>query len=137
MQQTVITDINSDYKEGLSPTELVKGREALNNMILNLLLTNPRTGNHFGDRIYEPTYGCGLEYYLYEPVDTEVALTIKDTIYDSITSWLPEFYITRNSIIVKPDFDNSLYDITIAYIYQGNPYDLLFTAKEKGSITQK
>lgn len=124
MVETKLADLDSEFKEGISTSEILRGKDALNNLIQNLFRTNAQLGNSLGDRPYENTYGSNLEKYLFEPLDVQVSLDIKDSLYDAITSFLPELYITRSSIMVNPLYDEDAYYIYIAYIYLGNPYDL-------------
>lgn len=131
MVNTITTDLDSTFTEGKSTSELVKGADALNNMILNLFKTSSQLGNSLGQRPYENTYGCNLEKYLFEPLDLTVAIDIKDELYDAITTFLPEFYVTRSSIIVSPMYDEDAYRIYIAYVYLGDAYDLSITANRK------
>ena len=132
-ESKLIADIDSKYEEGKSSSEILTGVDALRNFILNLFKTSSRLGDSFGERPYEPTYGCLLEKYLFEPMGVSTALDIKDTLYDSITSFLPEFYVTRNSIIVNPLEDVDAYRVYIAFVYQGDPadIDLLISRKVK------
>ena len=129
----LIADIDSKYEEGKSPSEILTGVDALRNFILNLFKTSSRLGDSFGERPYEPTYGCNLEKCLFEPLGVAVALEMKDTIYEAITTFLPEFYITRNSIIVSPLEEADAYRVYVAFVYQGNPadMDLLMSRKAK------
>lgn len=123
-ESKLIADIDSKYEEGKSASEILTGVDALRNYILNLFKTSSRIGDSFGERPYEPTYGCALERYLFEPLGVSTALDIKDTLYDAITSFLPEFYITRKSVIVRPLEDEDAYRIYIAFVYRGDPADI-------------
>lgn len=127
----ILTDINSDYKEQLNSSELVTGTDALNNMLLNLFTTSSQLGSFLGDRIFEPTFGCDLERYLFEQVDDTTAQDIKNTIYDSVSNFLPEIYMPRSAIFVITDYDNDAYDVTLMYSYQGDPRELRFTLKRR------
>ena len=127
----LITDIDSKFEEGKSSSELLTGTDALRNFILNLFKTSSRIGNSYGERPYEPTYGCALERYLYEPLGIEIAGDIKDTIFDAITSFLPEFYLTRSSILVNPLYDIDAYRIYVAFVYRGTPEDIDITVSRK------
>lgn len=129
----LIVDIDSDYQEQLSPSELVKGKSALTNMILNLFTTTCRKGEFLGERPYEPTYGANLEEKLFEPLDPITALEIQDVLYESITTWLPELYVRRETIVVDPIYANDAYDVQIVCLYQGDPYDIEFTLSRKNN----
>lgn len=120
----VITDIDSEFMEGQSNSELLRSKEALNNMIKNLFETSSQIGDSLGERPYENTYGCNLTRYLFEPLDDATALEIKDVLYEAITTFLPEFYVIRSSMAVIALYNEDAYRILIAYVYQGNPYDL-------------
>lgn len=127
----ILTDIDSSYKEGEVNSELIKGPNAIKNMVMNLFKTTSQQGDMLGERPYENTYGCNLERYLFQPLDDTTALNIRDTIYDSVCAWIPEVFITQNSILVVPDYDHDAYMVYVAYIYQGNPDDLEFTISRK------
>lgn len=131
MKQDLTIDIDSEFEEGKSNSELVRGTKALKNMLLNLFKTLSQYGDSLGDRPYEPTYGCNLEKYLFEPLDTSVGLEIRDDLYDSITTFLPEYYVTRSTIIVTPLYDQDAYKIYIAYVYLGNPSDIELVVSRK------
>lgn len=120
----LITDIDSEFSENSSESELIRGKEALNNMIKNLFETSAQIGNSLGERPYENSYGCNLTRYLFEPLDDITALDIRDVLYDAITTFLPEFYVIRSSIAVVALYNENAYRVMIAYVYQGNPYDL-------------
>lgn len=122
----ILTDIDSKFQEGISPSELLKGVNAVKNMILNLIKTTAQNDTSLGERPYENTYGCDLERYLFAPLDEITALNIRDSLYDSITAFLPDLFVTQNSIMVVPDYSQDLYMVYIAYVYQGNPDDLEF-----------
>lgn len=127
----ILIDIDSDFEEGKSKDVLLYGRETLKNWILNLFTTSSSNGDFLGERPYEPTYGANLERYLFDPVNEFTALDIGDSIYDAITTFLPEFFITRSSIIVTPNQTLPGYVIVIVYIYQGETNNLKFTVVQQ------
>ena len=55
----------------------------------------------------------------------------KTTIFDAITSFLPEFYLTRSSILVNPLYDIDAYRIYVAFVYRGTPEDIDITVSRK------
>lgn len=119
-----LTDINSAFHEGRTPSELVWGVDAIANQLQNLFTTSSRVGDDFlGDRPYEPTYGCGIERHLFDPLDEMTAEEMKDDIYDAVTTFIPEIFVTRESIVVIPDYDNNAFKVFVYYVYEGNPYD--------------
>jgi len=119
-----IQDLDSKFVRNHSVSEILRGDKALNNMILNLFETNNQYENSLGDRPYEPTFGCNLQRYLFDPLDLNIAMDIKDELYLAITTFMPEVFVTRNSISVVPIYDEDAYKIVVAYVYLGNPYDL-------------
>lgn len=127
----LLIDIDTDFTEGKSKDILLRGREAINNWILNLFTTSSQFDDYTGDRPYEPSYGSNLERFLYEPVDVFTASDIKDSIYDAITTFIPELYVNRNSISVVADGGNACFHITIVYLYRGDPGNLQFTVKSQ------
>lgn len=127
----VLTDIDSDYKEQLNSSELVKGKDALDNMIRNLITTSPNQGSFLGERIFEPSYGCNLERYLFEPLDETTAIDIQDVIYYSVSNFLTEIYLPRNAIFVTPDYNSDSYNIYLYYSYRGDVNELNFSLARK------
>jgi phage baseplate assembly protein W len=115
---TGIYDVDSNYTEGQSKNIIVAGREAIDNLIQNLFSTSSAYDNKsYGERVYEPTYGCELERRLFEPMDEMVAEEIQTIIYDAIVTFLGELYVTRDSIAVRPNYKTASYDVLIVYKY--------------------
>lgn len=127
----ILTDIDSEYQQGVSYSELVKGVDAVRNMILNLFKTNSQAGDSLGDRPYENSYGCNIERYLFSPLDEITALNIKDCIYNAVTSFLPDLFVSQNSIMVIPNYNSDSYLVVVAYVYRGEPSSLDFNLPRK------
>ena len=90
---------------------------------LKMLLWSEK-GELFGD----PEFGTGLKKYLYDQNDYILADLVIDNIYDAITTFMPQLYITRNDIKVelghakiivtiralnRLDFTTNLYNIVL------------------------
>jgi phage baseplate assembly protein W len=70
--------------------------QAVTNYI-NLLLTKP------GERIMHPTYGIGIQLYLFEPNTERIRQNIEFAISSQADYWLP--YITNHKIEVRERAD--------------------------------
>jgi len=111
-----ITDLDSDYNEETTRNIIVKNRDAIRNLVFNLLSCNNGANYNFqGDRLYEPTYGCMLERKLFEPVDEFTASDITEIIYDAVTDFLPELNLMRSNIATEVTDDNQGYRVVLIY----------------------
>ena len=63
--------------------------------IKNLLLTNK------GERVGQPDFGCGLLQILFEPMSDDLLESVRSTIEEAISFWLP--HVTINKIEVERD----------------------------------
>ena len=63
--------------------------------IRNLLLTNK------GERVGQPTFGCGLLKVLFEPMTDDLINDVETNISEAMAEWLP--HVTINKLNVEQD----------------------------------
>ena len=82
-------------------------KDQIKSNLVNLLLTDT------GERIMNPNFGTNLKRFLFEGITDNNLETLKDNILNSILSYISE--ITVTNIILVPNTDNNLVDLTIEY----------------------
>lgn len=80
---------------------------ALKTRISNLLSTVP------GEMVLDPTYGCNLNQYLFDPVSRERGYVIGRYVRAQIEKHVPQ--IKLNNIIVAANSDLQQYDLEIVF----------------------
>jgi phage baseplate assembly protein W len=60
-----------------------------------------------------PNFGCNLRRFLFSGITNENISLLKDNLINKISIYVPE--ITVTDIILAPDTDNNLLDLTIDY----------------------
>ena len=90
--------------------------EAVKNNIKNLLNTRR------GERVFQPSFGIGLENYIFDQIDERLELIIKDEIISTCKIWLP--FITIMNLSIET-YDNSLeknkLNIKLSFYINNNP----------------
>jgi len=107
---SILNDVNLYYS--LQNFRLLfYGTEAIDNMIDNILFTTP------GERHYEPLFGSGILYLLWEPIDPVTAWKMETASYDALKIWMPYIDVKLNKSKIEPMKDGQQgYDIKIEYI---------------------
>ena len=82
-------------------------KDQIKSNLVNLLLTDT------GERIMNPNFGTNLKRFLFEGITDNNLEILKDNILNSILSYISE--ITVTNIILVPNTDNNLVDLTIEY----------------------
>ena len=82
-------------------------KDQIKSNLVNLLLTDK------GERVMNPNFGTNLKRFLFEGITDNNLETLKDNILNSILSYISE--ITVTNIILVPNTDNNLVDLTIEY----------------------
>jgi len=82
-------------------------KDQIKSNLINLLLTDT------GERVMNPNFGTNLKRFLFEGITDNNLETLKDNILNSILSYISE--ITVTNIILVPNTDNNLVDLTIEY----------------------
>ena len=82
-------------------------KDQIKSNLVNLLLTDT------GERIMNPNFGTNLKRFLFEGITDNNLETLKNNILISILNYISE--ITVTNIILVPDTDNNLINLTIEY----------------------
>ena len=85
----------------------IKDRTAIARSIRNLVLTVP------GERFFNPDLGSRVNELLFDVMDDISGATIRDEIDETITKYEPR--VRLQSVLVKPNYENHEYDVTITY----------------------
>jgi phage baseplate assembly protein W len=88
--------------------ELVDGMELIRQSVSTILDTEP------GERVMQPTFGCGLRRYLMQPNSLTTRTAMTEDISSALQLWEPR--ITLTNVAVTPGEDPSLVWIEIAYV---------------------
>lgn len=70
--------------------------EAVKNSIKNIFTTKK------GEKVLNPSFGCSLEQFLFEPVTQLGGRAIGDTIYDGITQFEPRVEVIKVNVQTSP-----------------------------------
>lgn len=82
--------------------------EAAIKQSLRTIINTPR-----GSRIFEPEFGCNINYYLFEPFIPETGLRIGKDIEYNITNYEPRVELLKVNVVV--DEANFGYKIDVIY----------------------
>ena len=85
----------------------VKNDTAIARSIRNLVLTTP------GERFFNPDLGSSVNEVLFDVLDDISGSAIRDEIEQTIIRFEPRVKLT--DVIVKPDYDNHEFNVTITY----------------------
>ena len=85
----------------------VKNDTAIARSIRNLVLTTP------GERFFNEDLGSGVSELLFDTLDDISGAVIRDEIEQTIIRFEPRVKLT--DVIVKPDYDNHEFNVTITY----------------------
>src|SRR5882724_2032214 len=86
-------DRNSQSVEMVSPEEDI-------NQSLNILLSTS-----LGERVMQSTYGCNLQDYVFEPLNSSVIGYIKDLVTNSILYYEPRIVAEKIEVTAADSFD--------------------------------
>ncbi len=101
---------------GFPPEFAIRGRAArmvseeedIQESLRILFATNP------GERVLRPTYGCGLQAYVFEPISESLLSEIRDVVDRAILFFEPR--ITLNDVtVVARDTQEGIVDIHLTY----------------------
>jgi hypothetical protein len=90
---------NFPVAEIAGQTAMAQYEEDVRQAILIVLLTNP------GERVMRPTFGAGLNEFLFEPINSTTMATIAQRVEDSLIDWEPRIDVI--SVSVAPDSKNN------------------------------
>ena len=85
----------------------VKNDTAIARSIRNLVLTTP------GERFFNEDLGSGVSELLFDTLDDISGAVIRDEIEQTIIRFEPRVKLT--DVIVKPDYDNNEFNVTVSY----------------------
>jgi phage baseplate assembly protein W len=88
--------------------EYVAGMELVRQSVATILDTEP------GERVMQPTFGCGLRRYLMQPNSLTTRTAMTEDITTALQLWEPR--ITVTNVAVTPGEDPSLVWIEISYV---------------------
>lgn len=80
-------------------TEMAQYEEDVRQAVLIVLLTNP------GERVMRPTFGAGLNDFLFEPINSTTTSELAQRVEDSLIDWEPRIDVI--SVTVTPDANNN------------------------------
>lgn len=89
-------------------------QQAIKNNLVNYLLTGP------GERYLNPTFGLGLQKYLFEQLTSNTETSIEEDIQTAIREYFPSITIQNLTITQNPD----TYQIYIQLSYTIGPTNL-------------
>lgn len=104
----IFSDIDFKWRKLTSgDVSKVYDENAINQSLLSLFNTRR------GERFFNPSYGSGLPFLLFEPFDSLTANLITEDIQDSVATWEPRILI--KDLDIDLDYDTQVYSITLAY----------------------
>ena len=111
-------DISATFQINPVNDDLIalKNENAIARSVRNLILTIP------GEKPFEPGIGSRVSDMLFENMDQITANAIRGEIKNTLVNNEPR--ISLKEVMVKPDFDNNTYDVTINYIIVGIDVDV-------------
>ena len=89
----------------------LRNENAIARAVRNLILTAR------GERFFDPIYGSEVKKLLFENIQPETAITLRNDIREVIENYEPRVEV--NDVIVEPDVDNNQYLVTIDYTIVG------------------
>jgi len=120
-------DINMSFKVNPLTFDLIANTNetAIARSVRNLILTAP------GERPFNPELGSQVSRLLFEPMDDITTEALKEQIENTINNFEPR--VRLRQVIVRPNFDNNEYDISIRYDIIGieaQPQQLSFALQQ-------
>jgi len=89
--------------------DMVQYEEDIRQAILIILLTNN------GERVMRPTFGAGLNKFLFEPVNPTTLAAMQTRVHDSLIDWEPRIDVLAVEVTPSP---NSLSTVLIDINYR-------------------
>lgn len=86
---------NFPVGETAGQTAMAQYEEDVRQAILIILQTNP------GERVMRPTFGAGLNAFLFEPINPTTMSSLSQRVEDSLIDWEPRIDVI--SVLVAPD----------------------------------
>jgi len=102
-------DISASFK--INPLNLdliaLRNENAIARSIRNLVFTLP------GEKPFQPNVGCNVTKLLFENLDRLTASSIESEIRNTVNNFEPRVRLT--AVIVNPNFDDNLFEVTLKY----------------------
>jgi phage baseplate assembly protein W len=76
--------------------DMVRYEEDIRQSILIILLTNN------GERVMRPTFGAGLNKFLFEPVNPTTLAALQTRVHDSLIDWEPRIDVLAVEVTPSP-----------------------------------
>jgi uncharacterized protein len=87
--------------------EMAQYEEDVRQAILIILLTNN------GERMMRPTFGAGLNSFLFEPINPTTMAALQTRVHDALIDWEPRIDVIAVSVTASPNLLGTvLIDIT-------------------------
>ncbi len=120
-QRTYFADFKTDFDlVNYRDLQLTENEQDILQALHNLIMTN------FGERLYNPNYGCDIRSLLFENITPHVESLVKDKIKTAIDNFEPRAKVVEIIAEGAPD-ENSLYiSITFSVINKQEPITLEF-----------
>jgi phage baseplate assembly protein W len=108
-QITYYSDFDSTFKIDFNRNDISLNfnEDAVKRSIKNIILTNR------GERFFNPFFGCGLNNYLFEPMNPVTQELIKKEIETSIKDFEPRANLL--DVVVTPYYDQNGYVISVVF----------------------
>ena len=106
------TDLDLRFKPHPNFGDLVplKDVAAIRGSIRNILLTRP------GERPFQPTLGCSLQDYLFEPAGPITEAAMREVIHNAITIHEPRVFIKELDLFYVADSGNYTLNLSLQII---------------------
>lgn len=88
--------------------DMVQFEEDIRQAILIILLTNN------GERIMRPTFGAGLNRFLFEPINSTTMSALQTRVHDALIDWEPRIDVLDVSVSPSPKLSSTVL-IEISY----------------------
>lgn len=115
------SDLDLDFMANPITGDILKKTDdqAIATSIANILQTS-----HY-ERLFNPSLGCNIKRYLFEPIDDITTNNIREEISRSIQNF--ERRCQLLDVIVEPDYDNDGYTISISFFTRNDPSPVTLT----------
>jgi len=86
-----------------------EGKSAIIQSIQNIILTEE------GESLFKDEYCTNISDYLQGTVNIFDSLSLKNEIFKALDNRLEDIIIEENDIIIKPNYDDNVYEISISF----------------------
>jgi phage baseplate assembly protein W len=102
-------DVSASFKVNPINYDLIGliNENAIARAIRNLIFTIP------GEKPFQPDIGCNVTALLFENLDELTASSIKREIENTVRRFEPR--VKLNQVIVNPNFDDNIFEVTLRY----------------------